>query len=104
MTSFDWYLSVLVDLTYVSRVDVGAEIRRQIADIVGRVRGVQRKAVELMSALLADDDFLEGAGSISPTDGQEGWADIVAAAAWVCGEYSEWVLSIDPASFPFSSS
>ncbi|KAI6025358.1 armadillo-type protein [Pisolithus microcarpus] len=35
VTDFEWYLSVLVDLTYVSGVDISAQIRDQLVDAVG---------------------------------------------------------------------
>ncbi|EIM92407.1 Adaptor protein complex AP-3 delta subunit, partial [Stereum hirsutum FP-91666 SS1] len=80
ITDFQWYLSVLVDLAYVASVDVGAQIRDQLVDVVGRVRGVRRWAVELMMRLLSDETFLLNAheeGSCS---------EVLWAAAWICGE------------------
>ncbi|TFY81023.1 hypothetical protein EWM64_g2988 [Hericium alpestre] len=81
VTDFQWYLSVLVDLAYVASVNVGAEIRDQLVDIVGRVRGVRRWGLELMVRLLSDETFLLG----SKEDGS--CVDVLWAAAWICGEY-----------------
>ncbi len=81
VTDFEWYISVLVDLAYVGRVNVGAEIREQLVDIAGRVRGAQRYAVQFMLKLLTDDAFLRNA----PEDG--GCPEVLWAAAWICGEY-----------------
>ncbi|KAF8913207.1 Adaptor protein complex AP-3 delta subunit [Gymnopilus junonius] len=81
VSNFEWYLSVLVDLSHVANVDVGAEIRDQLVDVVGRVRGVRRYAVKLMYTLLSDDTILRNAteeGSCS---------EVLWAAAWICGEY-----------------
>ncbi|PCH34264.1 Adaptor protein complex AP-3 delta subunit [Wolfiporia cocos MD-104 SS10] len=78
---FEWYLSVLVDLAYVAAVDVGALIRDQLVDITGRVRGARRYAVQLMVRVLSDDTFLANA----PEPG--GCAEVLWAAAWICGEY-----------------
>ncbi|KAI0059437.1 Adaptor protein complex AP-3 delta subunit, partial [Artomyces pyxidatus] len=80
IVDFQWYLSVLVDLAYVAGVDVGAEIRDQLVDVVGRVRAVRRWAVELMVRLLSDETFLANAK-------EEGsCAEVLWAAAWICGE------------------
>ncbi|ETW86760.1 hypothetical protein HETIRDRAFT_166278 [Heterobasidion irregulare TC 32-1] len=81
ITDFQWYLSVLVDLAYVASVDVGAQIRDQLVDIVGRVRAVRRWAVELMVRLLSDETFSRNAN-------EEGsCSEVLWAAAWICGEY-----------------
>jgi len=84
VTDFEWYLSVLVDLAYVASVDVGLQIRDQLADIVGRVKAARRYAVKLMVKLLNDDTFLLNA----PDEGS--CAEVLWAAAWVCGEYCGW--------------
>lgn len=86
--SFEWYLAVLIDLAYISRVDVGKEIGRQIREIVGRVRSVREKAVELLGGLIRDQAFLEGAGR-GGKDAGLGWAQVLESAVWVCGEFCE---------------
>ncbi|KAK7040144.1 AP-3 complex subunit delta [Paramarasmius palmivorus] len=81
VTNFEWYLSVLVDLAHVANVDVGAQIRDQLVDVVGRVKAARRYAVKLMHTLLNDDIILRNAqdeGSCS---------EVLWAAAWICGEY-----------------
>ncbi|KAF7303117.1 AP-3 complex subunit delta [Mycena kentingensis (nom. inval.)] len=81
VSNFEWYLSVLVDLAHVANVDIGAQIRDQLVDVVGRVKGVRRYAVKLMYTLLCDDTILHNArdeGSCS---------EVLWAAAWICGEY-----------------
>ncbi|KAK7063926.1 AP-3 complex subunit delta [Favolaschia claudopus] len=81
VTNFEWYLSVLVDLAHIANVDIGSQIRDQLVDVVGRVRGVRRYAVKLMYTLLCDDTMLHNArdeGSCS---------EVLWAAAWICGEY-----------------
>ncbi|KAI8990678.1 Ap3d1 protein [Trametes punicea] len=81
VTDFEWYISVLVDLAYVARVNIGAEIRDQLVDITGRVRGARRYAVQYMVKLLTDDAFLYKASE----DG--GCPEVLWAGAWICGEY-----------------
>jgi AP-3 complex subunit delta-1 len=87
ITDFHWYLSVLVDLTYVAGANVGVEIRDQLVDVVGRVRGVRRRAVELMVTLLSDESLVLNAR-------EEGsCAEVLWAAAWICGEYCRYGLN-----------
>lgn len=84
VTDFEWYVSVLVDLAYVARANVGAEIREQLVDITGRVRGVRRYAVQVMVKLLSDESYLHNASE----DG--GCPEVLWAAAWICGEYCRY--------------
>ncbi|CDO73429.1 hypothetical protein BN946_scf185013.g63 [Trametes cinnabarina] len=83
VTDFEWYISVLVDLAYVARVNIGGEIRDQLVDITGRVRGARRYAVQYMLKLLTDESFLHNA----PDSG--GCPEVLWAAAWICGCPSE---------------
>ncbi|KAG6812847.1 hypothetical protein H0H92_015945 [Tricholoma furcatifolium] len=83
VTNFEWYISVLVDLAHIANVNIGAEIRDQLVDVVGRVKAVRRYAVRLMYQLIGDDAMLRNAhdeGSCS---------EVLWAAAWVCGEYCD---------------
>ncbi|KAI9454892.1 Adaptor protein complex AP-3 delta subunit [Lactarius psammicola] len=82
IVDFQWYLSVLLDLTYVASVNVGEQIRDQLVDIVARVKAVKRWAVELMTRLLRDDTFLAN----SQEEGS--CSEVLWAAAWICGENS----------------
>ncbi|KAF9453879.1 Ap3d1 protein [Macrolepiota fuliginosa MF-IS2] len=83
VTNFEWYLSVLVDLAHIANVDIGAEIRDQLVDVVGRVRAARRYTVKLMYSVLTDDSMLQNAG-------EEGsCSEVLWAAAWIVGEYCE---------------
>lgn len=85
VTNFEWYLSVLVDLAHIANADVGAEIRDQLVDVVGRVRAAMRYAVQLMYSVLTDDSMIN-------TAGEEGsCSEILWAAGWIVGEYCESV-------------
>lgn len=81
VTDFEWYLSVLVDLAYIASVDVGLQIRDHLVDVIGRVRAARRYAVKLMVKLLNDDTFLLNASD------EGSCAEVLWAAAWICGEY-----------------
>ncbi|KAG8971343.1 AP-3 complex subunit delta [Tulasnella sp. 425] len=75
---FEWYLTVLVDLSYVARVPIGEEIRDQLLDVVARVRSVRPFAVRLMAKLL--DEEAPGADS-------DCCVEVYWAAAFICGEH-----------------
>lgn len=83
---------MLVDLAYISRVDCGREIRRQLVDIVVRVKveSVRQRAVELMESLLKDESFVVGAKDVK-VGGEAGWGEIFSGAAWIVGEFCECV-------------
>lgn len=83
VNNFEWYLSVLVDLAHVANVDIGREIRDQLMDVVGRVRAARPYAVKLMHALLTDDSLILNAND------EGSCSEVLWAAAWICGEYSE---------------
>ncbi|KIY72913.1 Adaptor protein complex AP-3 delta subunit [Cylindrobasidium torrendii FP15055 ss-10] len=88
ITNFEWYLSVLVDLAHVAKVNIGAQIRDQLVDVVGRVRAARRYAVRLMSTLICDESVVRDAA-------EEGsGAEVLWAAGWICGEYCDEL--IDP--------
>lgn len=82
MTDFEWVISLLVDVSYVSKVNVGTTVRDMLLDVVGRVRSVREFAVGVLEKVLADDDLRE-----KGRDG-EGEEGVVQAAVWICGEYS----------------
>ncbi|KAE9401969.1 Ap3d1 protein [Gymnopus androsaceus JB14] len=81
VTNFEWYLSVLVDLAHIANVDIGAQIRDQMVDVVGRVKAARRYAVKLMFTLLSEDAILRNA----PEEGS--CSEVLWAAAFICGEY-----------------
>ena len=77
-----------MDLAYVAGVNVGEQIRDQLVDIVARVRAARRFAVQLMVKVLTDESFLANAS-------EEGsCAEILWAAAWICGEHCGWVVAM----------
>lgn len=77
---FEWYLSVLVDLSYVAGVDIGDEIKDQLLDVCIRVRSVRSFAVRLLTKVVMDNDLI--------AEGENHNARMLYAAAWVCGEYA----------------
>lgn len=71
-----------------ANVDIGAQIRDQLIDVVARVKGVRRYAVKLMYTLLSDEILLRNAS-------EEGsCSEVLWAAAWICGEYCRCVIVV----------
>ena len=89
---FDWYFAVLIDLAYVSPVP-GPALRDALLDVVGRVKAVRGYAVKLCARLLGDDAFVSNAASRNSMDDAgdvAGSAEVLWAAAWICGEYCRY--------------
>lgn len=82
ITDFEWVLSVLVDIAYVARVNVGQDIKKMVLDVVARVKNVRNYAVSVLEKVLGDDDLREKIG-----DDNESADGLIEAAVWVCGEY-----------------
>jgi len=87
-------VSVLVDVAYVSNVNVGAEVKSLSLDVVGRVRSVRGFAVDVLEKALDDENLIEK----SRESGAE--AGLVEAAVWICGEYARSVHLRARDSFP----
>ncbi|BFZ62818.1 AP-3 complex subunit delta [Saitoella coloradoensis] len=82
--NFEWYVAVLIDLAKIARVDVGEMLGAEMRNVCVRVRNVRGAAVEGMSALVADRGQYR--------DGDGVGAEVLGAAAWVCGEYSPYLI------------
>ncbi|TFK26650.1 Ap3d1 protein [Coprinopsis marcescibilis] len=86
VTNFEWYISVLVDLVYISNVKIGAQVRDQLVEIASRVRAVRPYAVKVLYTLLTDESLLQNAHD------ERSCPEVLWAAAWICGEYSSELL------------
>jgi AP-3 complex subunit delta-1 len=82
VTDFEWVISVLIDVAYVSNVDVGTEIKTMLLDVVGRVKSVREYAVRMLEKVLGDEDLRERSAHGTGEDG------LLEAAVWLCGEYA----------------
>lgn len=97
VSNFAWLIDTLIELTYIARTlqaeptpagtaTLGAQLRDLLIDVVARVRQIRPYAAKKMSALLQDEDLLdEGEASDA--------AEVLGAAAWICGEYCRYVRS-----------
>ncbi|CAJ0963494.1 unnamed protein product, partial [Mesorhabditis belari] len=85
ITNFEWYISVLVELTKVEGTKHGAKIAEQIQDVTVRVESIRHFSVSQM-ALLVENANLLLSGSAQQ---RSNISEVLLAAAWICGEYSE---------------
>ncbi|KAJ2234260.1 AP-3 complex subunit delta [Coemansia sp. RSA 485] len=82
MTNFEWYVATLVDLVYVSGVDVGHKLSERLLDVTVRVRQVREYSVKMARRLLSDKNIVEYITCKSPN------AKVLSTAAYILGEYS----------------
>eukprot|EP00842_Homolaphlyctis_polyrhiza_P000374 jgi/Hompol1/1337/HPOL_003246-RA len=87
ITNFEWYLSVLVDLSYCPGIDVGMALAMQFIEICVRVKEIVPLAVATLSKMLADTQLIESAASETNNSA------VLYGAAWVVGEYCEYLAS-----------
>ncbi|GAA6005298.1 hypothetical protein JCM11491_002650 [Sporobolomyces phaffii] len=91
VSNFAWLIDTLVELTYISLTvspdptsskspSIGSKLRDQLVDVAARVKAIRPYAAQKAAALLQDDDLL------AQGDGLEA-AEVLGAAAWICGEY-----------------
>uniref|UniRef100_A0A6F7NYZ5 AP-3 complex subunit delta n=1 Tax=Haemonchus contortus TaxID=6289 RepID=A0A6F7NYZ5_HAECO len=90
ITNFEWYISVLVELTKVEGTKHGAKIAEQIQDVTVRVESIRHFSVSQM-ALLVENAHILLAGSAQQ---RTNICEVLLAAAWICGEYSQHVQNI----------
>uniref|UniRef100_A0A8D2JQA8 AP-3 complex subunit delta-1 n=1 Tax=Sciurus vulgaris TaxID=55149 RepID=A0A8D2JQA8_SCIVU len=83
ITNFEWYISILVELTRLEGTRHGHLIAAQMLDVAIRVKAIRKFAVSQMSALL-DSGHL-----VASSTQRNGICEVLYAAAWICGEFSE---------------
>lgn len=83
ITNFEWYISILVELTRLEGTRHGHLIAAQMLDVAIRVKAIRRFAVSQMSVLL-DSTHL-----VASSTQRNGICEVLYAAAWICGEFSE---------------
>ncbi|KAG8519145.1 AP-3 complex subunit delta-1, partial [Galemys pyrenaicus] len=82
ITNFE-YISILVELTRLEGTRHGHLIAAQMLDVAIRVKAIRRFAVSQMSALL------DSAHLVTSSTQRNGICEVLYAAAWICGEFSE---------------
>ncbi|KAI8984777.1 adaptin N terminal region-domain-containing protein [Mycotypha africana] len=89
LIDFEWYLDILMRLTYETD-SVGEVITQQFMDVSVRVKSVREYAVQLMSQLLRNTQFLEKQAKKRNSN----LPHVLSAAAWICGEYCHYLQDI----------
>lgn len=80
---FDRYISILVELTRLEGTRHGHLIASQMLDVAIRVKAIRGFAVAQMATLLDNAHLLTGNMQ------RMGICEVLYAAAWICGEFSE---------------
>ncbi|XP_054274648.1 AP-3 complex subunit delta-1-like [Macrosteles quadrilineatus] len=80
ITNFEWYVSVLVELTRMEGTQHGPLVATQMLDVAIRVQAIRGYAVRHMALLLENTHLLTQPGSKM--------ADVLYAAAWIAGEFA----------------
>uniref|UniRef100_H0XB34 AP-3 complex subunit delta n=1 Tax=Otolemur garnettii TaxID=30611 RepID=H0XB34_OTOGA len=83
ITNFEWYISILVELTRLEGTRHGHLIAAQMLDVAIRVKAIRKFAVSQMSSLL------DSAHLVASSTQRNGICEVLYAAAWICGEFSE---------------
>ncbi|KAG7514654.1 AP-3 complex subunit delta-1 isoform X3 [Solea senegalensis] len=83
ITNFEWYISILVELTRLEGTRHGHLIASQMLDVAIRVKAIRAFAVAQMATLLDNAHLLTGNMQ------RNGICEVSYAAAWICGEFSE---------------
>lgn len=87
VTDFAWYTSVLLDLAVMQGTKHGNEVADQLIEITLRVDIVRPYAVEMMLGMLFNEAVLMGHARSTVVE-------VLKAAAWIVGEYSDIVTLI----------
>ncbi|XP_041360282.1 AP-3 complex subunit delta-1-like isoform X2 [Gigantopelta aegis] len=83
VTNFEWYVSILVELTRMEGTRHGKMIASQMLDVAIRVQAIRHFAVSQMAILL------ENSHALANNSQRNGICEVLYAAAWICGEFSE---------------
>ncbi|KAL8577686.1 AP-3 complex subunit delta-1 [Nucella lapillus] len=83
VTNFEWYVSILVELTRMEGTRHGGLIAAQMLDVAIRVQAIRHFAVSQMAILLENSHLLANNSQ------RNGICEVLYAAAWICGEFSE---------------
>ncbi|XP_063311946.1 AP-3 complex subunit delta-1 isoform X2 [Pelobates fuscus] len=83
ITNFEWYISILVELTRLEGTRHGHLIAAQMLDVAIRVKAIRMFAVSQMATLL------DNAHLLASNTQRNGICEVLYAAAWICGEFAE---------------
>ncbi|GAA5831936.1 hypothetical protein JCM3766R1_000162 [Sporobolomyces carnicolor] len=91
VSNFAWLIDTLVELTYISLTiqtdlstaktpSIGSKLRDEFVDVSARVRAIRPYSAQKAAALIQDEELLDQGDGIEA-------AEVLGAAAWICGEY-----------------
>ncbi|KAJ9584594.1 hypothetical protein L9F63_021064 [Diploptera punctata] len=83
ITNFEWYVSVLVELTRMEGSQHGPLVASQMLDVATRVQAIRQFAVEQMAVLIENAHLLTAQSSTM--------SQVLYAAAWITGEFSQYL-------------
>ena len=84
---FAWYISALLDLAVMHGLNHGTEVAEQLIEVAIRVDKVRPFLVESMLSLILNHSLFFGQARATV-------AEVLRAAAWIIGEYSEVISAI----------
>ncbi|XP_033636373.1 AP-3 complex subunit delta-1-like isoform X3 [Asterias rubens] len=87
IVNFEWYVSILVELTKIEGTKHGHLIASQMLDVAIRVKAIRSFGVQQMALLLENSSLLVGSSAQN-----NGICEVLYAAAWIVGEFSEFLL------------
>ncbi|XP_022087832.1 AP-3 complex subunit delta-1-like isoform X2 [Acanthaster planci] len=87
IVNFEWYVSILVELTRIEGTKHGHLIASQMLDVAIRVKAIRSFAVQQMAKLLENTSLLVGSAAQL-----NGICEVLYAAAWIVGEFSDFLL------------
>ncbi|KAJ7386345.1 AP-3 complex subunit delta-1 [Desmophyllum pertusum] len=88
VTNFEWYIDVLIQLTRVEGTRHGKLLASQMMDVTIRVKAIRPYAVQCLSLLLDTSDLISGQMEKNRV------CEVLYAAAWISGEFSEHLPDI----------
>ncbi|CAG0900344.1 unnamed protein product, partial [Darwinula stevensoni] len=85
ISNFEWYVSVLVELTRVEGTQHGKLVANQMLDVAIRVPAVRSFTVAQMALLVENSHLLVRSAQRTTI------TEVLYAAAWICGEFAEFL-------------
>eukprot|EP01027_Heterolobosea_sp_BB2_P010522 GEZU01015435.1.p1 GENE.GEZU01015435.1~~GEZU01015435.1.p1 ORF type:complete len:639 (-),score=149.75 GEZU01015435.1:1263-3179(-) len=85
IVNFQWYISVLMELTEVKGIKHGGLIAQQLMDVIIRVKGIRPYGAKAMVSLLNSPHLVD------ETSNQNSMHEVLYAAAWIVGEFVRYV-------------
>lgn len=88
VTNFEWYVSVLVELTRMEGTRHGKLLSSQLLDVAIRVESIRPFMVTQM-AILIDNMHLFASSALKNSKNSTDICEVLNAAAWICGEFAQ---------------